>query len=155
MRRIVLRGKAWTPRTGRTRATRVGPAVDWYSLDAASHAPWACPLTSSARGHSSPTLKLGELVNATATSAKPVKDPQPSVDRIDDLAKRILTGDIYLPKFQREFVWDRAQVLDLLDSVARNFPIGSILLWQSKQELRSESKIADLEIALPKPPVPI
>ena len=73
---------------------------------------------------------------------KPIKDPQPSVDRIDDLAKRILTGDIYLPKFQREFVWEKQQVLDLLDSVARNYPIGSVLLWQSKQELRSESRIA-------------
>ncbi|MHB1666477.1 GmrSD restriction endonuclease domain-containing protein [Thiomonas sp.] len=88
-------------------------------------------------------------------AAKPVKDPQPSVDRIDDLAKRILTGDIYLPKFQREFVWEKEQVLELLDSVARNFPIGSVLLWQSKQELRSESKIADLEIALPKPEYPV
>jgi hypothetical protein len=92
---------------------------------------------------------------AAATPVKPIKDPQPSVDRIDDLAKRILTGDIYLPKFQREFVWERQQVLDLLDSVARNYPIGSILLWQSKQELRSESRIADLEIALPKPEYPV
>lgn len=86
---------------------------------------------------------------------KPIKDPQPSVDRIDDLAKRILTGDIYLPKFQREFVWERPQVIDLLDSVARNYPIGSILLWQSRQELRSEGRIADLEIAQPKPDYPV
>src|SRR5260221_1580035 len=95
----------------------------------------------------------GTQMNTTtaAVGAKPIKDPQPSVDRIDDLAKRILNGDIYLPKFQREFIWERQQVLDLLDSVARNYPIGSILLWQSKQELRSESKIADLEILLPKP----
>lgn len=95
--------------------------------------------------------------NAVAAPApvKPIKDPQPSVDRIDDLAKRILTGDIYLPKFQREFVWERSQVLDLLDSVARNYPIGSILLWQSRQELRSESRIADLEIAQPKPDYPV
>lgn len=93
---------------------------------------------------------------ATApTPAKPIKDPQPSVDRIDDLAKRILTGDIYLPKFQREFVWERPQVIDLLDSVARNYPIGSILLWQSRQELRSEGRIADLEIAQPKPDYPV
>lgn len=96
-------------------------------------------------------------MNMTAVSAstKPIKDPQPSVDRIDDLAKRILNGDIYLPKFQREFIWERQQVLDLLDSVARNYPIGSILLWQSKQELRSESRIADLEITLPKPEYPV
>lgn len=97
------------------------------------------------------------MSNATATIApvKPIKDPQPSVDRIDDLAKRILTGDIYLPKFQREFVWERSQVIDLLDSVARNYPIGSILLWQSRQELRSEGRIADLEIAQPKPDYPV
>lgn len=97
------------------------------------------------------------MSNAAAIQApvKPIKDPQPSVDRIDDLAKRILTGDIYLPKFQREFVWERAQVIDLLDSVARNYPIGSILLWQSRQELRSEGRIADLEIAQPKPDYPV
>ena len=65
---------------------------------------------------------------ATETIVKPIKDPQPSVDRIDDLASRILTGDIYLPKFQREFVWERSQVLELLDSVARNFPIGKVNL---------------------------
>ncbi len=92
---------------------------------------------------------------AAPAPVKPIKDPQPSVDRIDDLAKRILTGDIYLPKFQREFVWERSQVIDLLDSVARNYPIGSILLWQSRQELRSEGRIADLEIAQPKPDYPV
>lgn len=96
------------------------------------------------------------MSNAAAQApVKPIKDPQPSVDRIDDLAKRILTGDIYLPKFQREFVWERSQVIDLLDSVARNYPIGSILLWQSRQELRSEGRIADLEIAQPKPDYPV
>jgi hypothetical protein len=97
------------------------------------------------------------MSNAAAAPApvKPIKDPQPSVDRIDDLAKRILTGDIYLPKFQREFVWERSQVIDLLDSVARNYPIGSILLWQSRQELRSEGRIADLDIAQPKPDYPV
>lgn len=94
-------------------------------------------------------------MSTVTVAAKPIKDPQPSVDRIDDLAKRILNGDIYLPKFQREFVWEKPQVLDLLDSVARNYPIGSILLWQSKQELRSESRIADLEILLPKPDYPV
>jgi hypothetical protein len=83
------------------------------------------------------------------------KDPQPSVDRIDDLARRILTGDILLPKFQRAFVWERKQILKLLDSVNRGYPIGSVLLWQSRQELRSENSIADLQIKLPKPDYPV
>lgn len=83
------------------------------------------------------------------------KDPQPSVDRIEELAARILNGDILLPKFQRSFVWERPQILTLLDSVARGYPIGSVLLWQSRQELRSENRIADLEINLPKPDYPV
>jgi hypothetical protein len=83
------------------------------------------------------------------------KDPQPSVDRIDDLARRILRGDILLPKFQRSFVWERSQILMLLDSVAKGFPIGSVLLWQSRQELRSENRIADLNIDLPRPDYPV
>lgn len=93
---------------------------------------------------------------ATSGPTAPVpKDPQPSVDRIDGLANRILTGDILLPKFQRSFVWERPQIIALLDSVGRGYPIGSVLLWQSRQELRSESRIADLEIQLPKPDYPV
>jgi hypothetical protein len=55
-------------------------------------------------------------------------------------------GRIRLPKFQREFVWTREQVLDLLDSIARNYPIGSLLLWQSPLDLASERNIAGLEV---------
>jgi hypothetical protein len=88
-------------------------------------------------------------------TASPPKDPQPSVDRIDELARRILSGDILLPKFQRSFVWEKDQIVALLDSVARGFPIGSVLLWQSRQELRNENSIADLEISLPRPDYPV
>jgi hypothetical protein len=45
------------------------------------------------------------------------KDPPPSVDRIEALASRILTKDILLPKVQRSFVWERPQIISLLDSV--------------------------------------
>jgi hypothetical protein len=109
------------------------------------------------------TSKTLKFVATSVAEASPMsgplapvpKDPQPSVDRIDDLARRILTGDILLPKFQRDFVWEKHQVRRLLDSVSRGYPIGSVLLWQSRQELRSENRIADLEIALPKPDYPV
>lgn len=91
--------------------------------------------------------------NVAATPAVP-KDPQPSVDRIDELARRILTSDIILPKFQRRFVWDERQVVVLWDSIARGYPIGSVLLWHSREELRSERNIADLAIDLPQPDYP-
>jgi len=96
-----------------------------------------------------------ETQATSGPTAKPPRDPQPTVDRIDELARRILSGDILLPKFQRSFVWERGQILDLLDSIARNFPIGSVLLWQSRQDLRSERRIAELEIDLPRPDYPV
>lgn len=33
--------------------------------------------------------------------------------RLEALAHRVLTGDVILPKFQRQFVWSRQQTLDL------------------------------------------
>lgn len=75
------------------------------------------------------------------------RDPKPAAERIVQLAQRVLDGDILLPRFQRNFVWSRKQIIDLLDSVARNYPIGSVLLWQSRQELAHERKIADLEVS--------
>ncbi len=105
-----------------------------------------------------PKKKPANTPSQTAISGPtaPVpKDPQPSVDRIDELARRILKGDILLPKFQRGLVWDKEQILTLLDSVAKGYPIGSILLWQSRQELRSENHIAELDIELPRPDYPV
>ena len=37
--------------------------------------------------------------------------------------------------------------MDLLNSIANNYPIGSVLLWRSREVLRSERNIADLAIA--------
>ncbi len=35
-----------------------------------------------------------------------------------------------IPRFQRKFVWNQSQVKLLIDSIARNYPIGSLLLLQ-------------------------
>jgi hypothetical protein len=80
-------------------------------------------------------------------SATLQRAPEPQVSHISELANRILTGDILLPKFQRDFVWDKRQIIDLLDSIANGYPIGSVLLWRSREQLRSERNIADLQIA--------
>ncbi len=73
------------------------------------------------------------------------------MSRIAKLADRILTGDIVLPKFQRLFVWSPEQILYLLDSVAHNYPMGSVLLWQTHEELASERTVANLPVE-PSPP---
>lgn len=75
------------------------------------------------------------------------KDPKPTSERVQQLAARVLMGDIILPEFQRPFVWKRKQVIELLDSILRNYPIGSMLVWESRQSLASKRSIGDLNIA--------
>ena len=50
-----------------------------------------------------------------------------AIDRID-------SGAIALPEFQRGYVWRRWQVRDLVDSLYRRFPVGSLLLWETATE---------------------
>lgn len=42
-------------------------------------------------------------------------------------------GKLGLPEFQRDFVWEPKEVVDLLDSVSRQWPIGSLLLLSGPQ----------------------
>ncbi len=49
---------------------------------------------------------------------------------IDDIEK----GNIQVPKFQRDFVWDLNDIKDLFDSIKYGYPIGSILLWKPESE---------------------
>lgn len=83
------------------------------------------------------------MVSRTVTAM----DPKPTSERIEQLAQRVLIGDIILPEFQRPFVWKRSQILELVDSIFRNYPIGSMLVWESSQKLASKRSIADLEVA--------
>jgi uncharacterized protein with ParB-like and HNH nuclease domain len=50
------------------------------------------------------------------------------VELISTLISGINKGEIKIPKFQRKFVWKDDQALDLLDSLANNYPVGSLLL---------------------------
>ncbi|MEZ4939357.1 MAG: DUF262 domain-containing protein [Saprospiraceae bacterium] len=74
------------------------------------------------------------------------RDPKPDVIRIEELVIGVRTGDIKLPKFQRPFIWNKQDILKLWDSIYKGYPIGSILLWLTKERLASERKIADLDI---------
>ena len=49
------------------------------------------------------------------------------VKHIDDATLGILN----VPEFQRKFVWGPSKVADLVDSLWRHYPIGTLLLWES------------------------
>jgi hypothetical protein len=75
-----------------------------------------------------------------------VRDPKPEVLRLEELVKEVRFGGIRLPKFQRPFVWNKADMLNLLDSIYNGYPIGSILLWNSSERLKSERSIFDFDV---------
>ena len=55
-----------------------------------------------------------------------------------DLITGVKKGEIKIPKFQRRFVWADEQALNLLDSIASNYPVGSLLLWRTQNKLARE-----------------
>ncbi len=67
---------------------------------------------------------------------------------INDIIKSITDGEYRIPRFQRDFVWDIKKSATLLDSVFKGFPISSVILWKTKNEL---SEIRNLGgIAIPR-----
>jgi hypothetical protein len=49
------------------------------------------------------------------------------VGHIDDST----LGNLNVPEFQRKYVWRPSKVVDLVDSLWRGYPIGTLLLWES------------------------
>ncbi len=55
---------------------------------------------------------------------------KPDKIRLIHLLNEIAEGKIKIPRFQRDFVWDTRQMLRLFDSIAKGYPIGSLLFWK-------------------------
>lgn len=53
------------------------------------------------------------------------------------LLEDIDAGRLLLPHIQRPFVWEREQMARLFDSLMRNYPIQTFLLWRTKEEIRA------------------
>lgn len=75
--------------------------------------------------------------------------------KIDRLRNKILEGEIKIPPFQRQFVWKIEQVIELLDSIYNDYPIGSILLWETNENLPSNRNIGGYELPQSKDEYPI
>jgi hypothetical protein len=59
----------------------------------------------------------------------------PKVDTtVGELVMMIGRGELRLPEMQRQYVWPATRVRDLLDSLYRNYPSGTILVWETDQE---------------------
>ena len=47
------------------------------------------------------------------------------------LLNKIENSEMVLPEFQREFTWNKQQSLELVDSLLKEYPIGSLLIWRT------------------------
>jgi len=71
---------------------------------------------------------------------------------VEQLIKYAESEKIWLPEFQRPFVWDYSQIRLLVDSLFHNYTISNILIWAGNDELArrrvggsiKEIKIPDL-----------
>ena len=75
---------------------------------------------------------------------------KPEVAFLGNLVERVATGRIRVPRFQRAFVWKQPDLIALLDSILRGFPIGSILVWETERSIESNDRIGPVKIG-PRP----
>lgn len=72
---------------------------------------------------------------------------KPEKIRLLNLLDEVGKGEIQIPMFQRDFIWENKQVLDLFDSIAKGYPMGSLLFWTPETKYPVKSKIGAYTVA--------
>ncbi len=63
-----------------------------------------------------------------------------SVRELVDMVRR---GDLRLPELQRQYIWTATRVRDLLDSLYRGYPSGTILVWETDGDVPEKDLAID------------
>jgi uncharacterized protein DUF262 len=68
--------------------------------------------------------------------------PKPEVVYLPAIFREIRRGATRIPAFQRGIVWNRKQILELLESVYKSYPIGSLLFWHAAvDQMRTDTGV--------------
>jgi hypothetical protein len=59
--------------------------------------------------------------------------------RVHELVAKIERKELQLPEMQRQYVWTKTKVRDLLDSLYRGYPSGTILAWEPAGEVETRA----------------
>jgi hypothetical protein len=70
----------------------------------------------------------------------------PQVIHLIDLLKWAREGRLRVPKFQRDFVWRRQDIIDLFDSISKQYPIGTLFLWGADPPPEHRNHIGPLRL---------
>lgn len=57
-------------------------------------------------------------------------------------------GGLWLPNIQRPFVWSEEQIEKLFDSIMREYPISTLLVWRTREKVKHRKFIADWKDSL-------
>ena len=82
-------------------------------------------------------------IHASSDETPVLLHPDNHNKRYEALFVEIDTGQVKLPMFQREFVWEKEQSAKLIDSILKGFPIGTFIFWKTKEELRSYKNVGN------------
>jgi hypothetical protein len=74
----------------------------------------------------------------TADCDAEVKDMAYASVTVKDLVERSVNHKWSIPELQRGFVWKATQVRDLIDSLWLNYPVGTLLVWDSSGPVNEE-----------------
>ncbi|MBD2041011.1 DUF262 domain-containing protein [Microcoleus sp. FACHB-672] len=74
---------------------------------------------------------------------------------IKELINDLERGRIRIPSFQRGFVWEPSRVSYFIDSIYKGFPFGSVLLWRTRNPLRTERNLGPYKLHDNDPEYPI
>jgi hypothetical protein len=62
---------------------------------------------------------------------------------VGELVSMVERRELVLPQIQRKYVWPGTRVRDLLDSLYRGYPSGTILVWETDQPVPSRTLAVD------------
>lgn len=54
--------------------------------------------------------------------------------KLGTILDQVDSGTMLLPEFQRGYVWNREQVRELMRSLFRGYPVGSLLVWETEAD---------------------
>jgi len=75
-----------------------------------------------------------------------MKLSEPQALPFTSLLSDIERGQIKIPQFQRDFVWDLKKSANLMDSILKGYPIGTFIFWKTKDQLRAVRNIGNFDL---------
>lgn len=74
---------------------------------------------------------------------------------IRKVLEQVQSGQLRIPAFQRGFVWDSDRVAFLMDSIHKGYPFGALILWRTKEQLKTERHLGPFSLPMREADFPV